>query len=147
MCHDENRSSDGGCGVRSAGTLEGTFAGGESLPGLTGLLSWNVNYDTVGDRVLLEVSSPFSTDFDGDGDVDSDDLFKWQGDYGVDNGSDADGDGDSDGTDFLAWQQQRGSGVSPLASTPAVPEPGSGWLIALALLSVWLTRGGCLPWA
>ena len=45
------------------------------------------------------------SDFNGDGTVDSDDLAKWKGDFGVKDDSDADGDGDSDGADFLAWQR------------------------------------------
>ncbi len=44
--------------------------------------------------------------FDGDLDVDGDDLAEIQRSYGVDAGGDVDGDGDTDGRDFLAWQQQ-----------------------------------------
>ena len=47
-----------------------------------------------------------SADFDADGDVDSDDLAQWEGDYGPGGNSDADGDGASTGLDFLAWQRQ-----------------------------------------
>jgi hypothetical protein len=44
-----------------------------------------------------------AADFNHDGDVDRDDLFKWEGDFGLSAGSDADNDNDSDGADFLAW--------------------------------------------
>lgn len=44
--------------------------------------------------------------FDGDLDVDGDDLARVQNSYGIDAGGDVDGDGDTDGRDFLAWQQQ-----------------------------------------
>ncbi len=71
-------------------------------------------------------------DFDGDGDVDGDDLSQWEGDYGTNGGSDADGDGDSDGDDFLVWQRNFGMGV--LSSTTAVPEPDAGMLAMTGLL-------------
>ena len=92
----------------------------KDLPDMGGLL-WNVNYGAA--SVVLEVITPFSADFDFDGDVDNDDLAKWQGDYGG-QGSDADGDGDSDGADFLAWQRQFGSPGAPgLTPSTTVPEP------------------------
>jgi hypothetical protein len=78
----------------------------------------------------LNLSPP--GDFDGDLDVDGDDLIKWQADYGVNGNSDADGDGDSDGRDFLIWQRNFGTGVAPLNSVTAVPEPGT-CLLGLAL--------------
>ena len=71
-----------------------------------------------------------SGDFDGDGDVDGDDLTQWQGDYGVNADSDADGDGDSDGFDFLVWQQNY-MGSSPLAAASAVPEPSTVILLVV----------------
>jgi len=127
--------------VLTAGSLNGTFSGGISLPSLTGMLSWNVNYDTVGDRVLLEVSSPFTADFDGDGDVDSDDLALWEGDYSVNDGSDANGDGRSDGLDFLAWQRQFTGELSPvLQVSSVVPEPSSSAMFLLATYVITLYR-------
>lgn len=63
-------------------------------------------------------------DFDGDRDVDGDDLDVWKSLYGGP-GADADGDGDSDGRDFLIWQRHYGMGVNLLHSpVMAVPEPG-----------------------
>ena len=127
--------------ILTAGTLNGTFSGGTSLPSLTGLLSWNVNYDTVGNRILLEVSSPFTADFDGDGDVDSDDLSQWEGDYGVNGDSDANGDGRSDGLDFLAWQRQFTGELSPsLQVTSVVPEPSSSAMFIFATCVITLNR-------
>lgn len=82
-----------------------------------------------------------AADFDGDDDVDGDDLTKWEMDYGVNGGSDADGDGDSDGSDFLVWQQQFGMGlplVGSIGAAQAVPEPNS---LALALAFVGLLGG------
>jgi len=80
----------------------------------------------------LTINTP--GDFDGDHDVDGDDLTQWEGDYGINGDSDANLDGKSDGLDFLAWQQQLGNGVSPLGGSQTVPEPTS---LALAVL-------GCL---
>ena len=75
---------------------------------------------------------PIDGDFDGDGDVDHDDLIQWQGDVGVNGFSDADGDGDSDGRDFLIWQQNYTGPSAMSATTAAVPEPGAAALIAAA---------------
>jgi hypothetical protein len=72
-------------------------------------------------------------DFDGDGDVDGDDLSQWEEDYGMNGGSDADGDGDSDGDDFLVWQRNFGAGAVS-SSTTAVPEPGAGLLAMVGLV-------------
>jgi hypothetical protein len=72
-----------------------------------------------------------SADFDHDGDVDSDDLDEWQAAYGLNSLADADGDNDSDGRDFLQWQRQYGSGIGPLASSRAIPEPSTSVIIAL----------------
>ncbi|MDZ4657702.1 MAG: hypothetical protein SH868_09020 [Bythopirellula sp.] len=44
--------------------------------------------------------------FDGDLDVDSEDLARILSSYGINAGGDVDGDGDTDGRDFLAYQQQ-----------------------------------------
>lgn len=75
----------------------------------------------------------FEADFDGDGDVDSNDLadatLGWEARYG----------NDLDGEDFLVWQRQLGSGVGAVSSLVAtVPEPSTGLLFcmgALAMLS------------
>jgi glucose/arabinose dehydrogenase len=64
-------------------------------------------------------------DFDGDLDVDGDDLIQWQGDYGLNENSDADGDGDSDGHDFLLWQRNFGTDLNAPLSAVTVPEPTS----------------------
>ena len=76
-----------------------------------------------------------AADFDGDLDVDGDDLSRWAGDFGG-SGADADGDGDSDGADFLAWQRQFGNGIASAASSQGVPEPATSVLLA------WLLLGG-----
>jgi hypothetical protein len=79
---------------------------------------------------LLEVSTPFTADFDGDGDVDGDDLTDpvdgWETRYG----------NDLDGINFLEWQRQFGNGVGGLAASTTVPEPSSLILAALGLLTL-----------
>lgn len=76
-------------------------------------------------RIVTDTVLP--GDFDGDGDVDSDDLTPWQASYGVDAGADADTDGDTDGADFLIWQRNYGRRSTDMAPPGpiSVPEPAS----------------------
>ncbi len=76
----------------------------------------------------LDINTP--GDFDGDHDVDADDLAQWLGDFGLNDESDANLDGSSNGFDFLAWQQQFGNGATPLAASQTVPEPSGVALLA-----------------
>lgn len=101
-------------------------------------------YAIVGEVVVeTGASGPeFSADFDGDSDVDSEDLDEWQAAYGLTTDADADGDGDSDGADFLAWQRKY-TGAGTLAAITAVPEPAS---VSLALFALVLTLRHRLTW-
>lgn len=82
-----------------------------------GLLHSPANYNVI---------EPSPADFDGDGDVDSDDLNEWETAYNTDDGGDANDDGVTDGDDFLIWQQETAASV--LSAASAIPEPGSLWL-------------------
>lgn len=70
-----------------------------------------------------------SGDFDGDDDVDGDDLNNWKTGF-ASSEADADYDGDSDGADFLAWQRNLGTGVPAVPATVVIPEP-SAWLLTV----------------
>jgi len=106
-----------------AGNLVGQFDGlaeGALVGNFTGRDLFITYAAGDGNDVALFTAPSFTADFDGDGDVDGDDLAnRWTPSLGVDDGADADGDGDSDGFDFLAWQRQFGSGQQ----AAAVPEP------------------------
>lgn len=93
--------------------------------------------DVTADQ-YLSVTTP--GDYDGDGDVDADDLAEWTADFGINNGSDANLDGQSSGFDFLAWQQQFGNGVTPLSAAEAVPEPTSASLLLGLIGSLAVVR-------
>lgn len=86
-------------------------------------------------------------DFQGDDDVDGDDLTLWRLGFGAlgtpsQAQGNADGDQDVDGQDFLYWQQQFGSGVAVAAAGDAVPEPTTSALaVAGALLAMRRRRG------
>lgn len=80
-----------------------------------------------------------TADFDGDDDVDGQDLANWKVGFGlsalaINLQGDADGDADVDGRDFLSWQQQRGSRSTAEPSTP-VPELPSAVLMLLGCVS------------
>lgn len=93
--------------------------------------------------VDIATLSFLAADFDEDGDVDGEDLAKWEIGYGTASGAvhmdgDADHDHDVDGVDFLIWQQQFGSGTTPLAASTAVPEPSSaGLLISITFMAMF----------
>ena len=90
-------------------------------------------------------------DFDGDGDVDGDDLAEWSLGFGTMNAiwtdGDADGDADVDGSDFLQWQRglSQGTGIETFSSS-VVPEPSASSLAMLFLLGcqfiAWRSRCG-----
>ncbi len=73
------------------------------------------------------------SDFDGDGNVDTDDLADWQAAYGPNSGGDANSDGDTDGADYLVWQREF-TGPSGLQAA-TIPEPTSATLM-LAFLTI-----------
>jgi T5SS/PEP-CTERM-associated repeat protein len=127
--------------LTAAGGLTGTF-GTQALPALGAGLQWDVDY-SLSSVTLSVVSGPgsFPADFDGDGDVDGNDLTEWRNDYGkqpnaIKGDGDADGDGDVDGTDFLSWQRGVGSGVPAAPAVGAVPEPSTVVLLAAAMVGM-----------
>jgi hypothetical protein len=76
-------------------------------------------------------------DFNGDGQVDADDLPHWEDGFGRRGGAtishgDADGDADVDGADFLTWQREHGVGAT--GAVAAVPEPGAFLLVVTSAL-------------
>lgn len=86
-------------------------------------------------------ASEDSADFDGDGDVDGQDLLTWQrgvGTTGTGSPStgDANEDFDVDGDDLAIWSSQFG-GAGSLGAVSAVPEPAAfamaAWLVAAAV--------------
>ena len=113
-----------------------TVDGGSLISSLQvpGSLDGDGNLD-ANEYLLYTLSVGYTADFDGDNDVDDDDLVVWEQSVGINDQADADGDGDSDGFDFLIWQQQWGSGVAPISAAQAVPEPGTaGLLLVMAMV-------------
>jgi hypothetical protein len=133
-----------GMTVLPDGSLVVTSLGGATSPGT--LYKYNT---TTGDRVDL-LAGGLVGNFDGDADVDGDDLAAWKTAFTAgEDSADADGDGDSDGDDFLAWQ--RGVGSVATAFSPSgvvyyepvgagvsgsVPEPSAGLMAAMGILAV-----------
>lgn len=81
-------------------------------------------------------------DYNGDGEVNAEDLTVWQTNFGASGGEafalgDGDGDGDSDGADFLIWQRERGKRSLASSTTThtsaSVPEPSA---VRIAVLGI-----------
>jgi hypothetical protein len=130
-------------GASRFGLQEGFLFGNTVLPA-GGTLSLGAAFDTaiavedlafsfrradgaIADGGVEYVESRIPGDFDGDSDVDGEDLVVWKANFGSTTADplsgDADGDGDADGGDFLVWQRNL-SGPQTLGATAAVPEPG-----------------------
>ncbi len=78
-------------------------------------------YGSALTTLVFDATPVLRADFDGDGDVDAEDLQQWRGDFGVNGDSDSDADLDSDLVDVLAWQRE----FNAQASIVAVAEPGT----------------------
>jgi hypothetical protein len=91
---------------------------------------------TNGDSGLF-LYSWLAADFDGDGDVDDNDLEQWEFAMGTAASADANLDGDSDGEDFLTWQRQVGLGA-PILASPAttLPEPATFVMLLVGFSAV-----------
>jgi hypothetical protein len=80
---------------------------------------------------------PNPPDYNGDGDVDGEDLAAWERWFGVNGNADANGDGDTDGRDYLVWLRNY-TGPNPLSASQSVPEPTTAallWAVAGTLIS------------
>ena len=124
-------------GTASALGAPGNVADGTRLETSIGLGSFLVEYSNATNAVILSdfLATAFTADFDGDGDVDENDLSAWQSAYATDAAGDTDSDGDSDGFDFLTWQQQYTGDLSPPVSASTVPEP-SCMVLLLGLVTL-----------
>jgi len=96
-----------------------------------GLSWWYGLADPIGPQI--------ASDFDGDGDVDGDDLADWETAFASTGGGDADGDGDTDGADFLTWQREF-TGLGAITNAVTVLEPGTFVLLVLGMPFFLRTR-------
>jgi len=131
--------------VLDANILSGEFTGLSEGSTLTADgVEFDITYLGGGGTNVELVVTGFSdnANFDGDFDVDGDDLTLWESNYGVSVASpaDADHDGDSDGADFLIWQRQYTGNITVALPSTSVPEPTSCVLVFLGITILRLSR-------
>jgi hypothetical protein len=161
----EPGNSPGEAWAEAAGSSAFALQEGFLLGGATiapdGSLSIGSAYDTTIDArdlvvsirksdstiVPLEVEyveAAIPGDFDGDQDVDGDDLTIWTAYFGSTAAGplsgDADGDADVDGNDFLVWQQSISTAQENVAGA-AIPEPPALSMALATLLLRAASRG------
>ena len=86
----------------------------------------------------IAAESPFSADFNRDGDIDGGDFLAWQRSFGLQQDAsleqgDANGDQRVDMADFQVWEASFGHSTA-LGSSRSIPEPGSIPLVFFATL-------------
>lgn len=92
----------------------------------------------------IEVDQAAQADFNGDNQVDATDYALWRDTMGdtlqAGGNMAADGNGDDivDWQDYLLWHTQFGRSVPGGTLTAPIPEPGTRWLLGLALVGVTL---------
>jgi hypothetical protein len=126
--------------ISYTGNITWTDAGNSVVDSITGP-------GTGTDVVLMGLSSETvavdDADFDGDSDVDGNDLLIWQRGVGVGNNNatgDADGNNIVNAADLAIWKTQFGDGPGGAGAASAVPEPAAGAMFATALLSLAAMR-------
>jgi hypothetical protein len=100
------------------------------LPALAANQMWFLGYGV--DSLLLKVTLP--GDFDGNGNVNGDDLAVWKAGYGS----------TYSGADFLQWQRYLGQALVT-ANASAVPEPSAALLALLACAAARASRAKRRP--
>jgi hypothetical protein len=142
--------------------LQEGFLLGSSIVPSSGMLPIGAAYNTTldardlvasvrrGDGSIAPVAVTYDDtglpgDFDGDWDVDADDLTVWQANFGSSSAGslsgDADGDSDADGHDFLVWQRNLSAAPASVA-TAVVPEASGFALSVLAGCALTWRRPG-----
>jgi autotransporter-associated beta strand protein len=126
--------------LMAMGGVQGTFSQLELLSVPSGS-QWSVGY-TASAVTLSRIANSFnSADFDANGVVDGADFMIWQRNAGkLTSLGDANGDGLVNASDLSVLKSQFGKAPSAGGIASEVPEPGAGALMALASLTVALTR-------
>jgi len=110
------------------------------LPALAGGLDWDDSDLLVtGELSVISAVIEENADFDEDGDIDGRDFLIWQRGFGGAGSlatGDANDDGEVDALDLAIWQIQYDTVPELTASSLAVPEPSTIWLIGAALVAL-----------
>jgi hypothetical protein len=86
------------------------------------------------------VGSRPAADYDGDGEVDNDDLVAWRANFGRADWPFADGNhnGVVDAADYVVWRKSMAAQAAAAALT--VPELGTAWLLLIGMASMYSRR-------
>ena len=93
--------------------------------------SFLISYDGTSDAVVLSDFAPsLAGDFDLDSDVDGLDFLKWQRGFGS----------TYDSNDLADWETNYGMTAPLVAASAAVPEPATGILLVLGMVTMLAGR-------
>jgi len=130
---------EGGRFIYFQGTYANTFSGN---PNQTPLYDYNQMMYRL-DLSTIPPLAPLRGDYDGDLDVDGDDLLAWQRTLGASvppsSGADGDGDGVIDAGDLAVWKSRFGVDSNPPATWLAqvsVPEPATSLMLVAAAFGI-----------
>jgi hypothetical protein len=133
--------------LTAASGISGSFAtAAHELPSPGAGLAWELDYTGTTVRLRVVAGENLPGDFNDDGVVNLADYTVWRDNLGAPNELALNGNGNNSGSvdagDYNLWKSNFGSGGSLEAvDAQQVPEPRSGWMVALVALILSIPAG------